>query len=236
MIHIKTFENLNHFIDIINKIFTEKLGDDYMFVTKHGYKIPKKYYDILEDGEKNDIETSIGYTDLVCREIIKELSKQKKNSDEIFSDENDIIKMNNDLYYFLRFTNSPSGDIERNFSGHMQAWVKTKEEAYDKQNKEKEEGRYFESEPKYDKQSDLWNYDPEFGISGYLFEDEKSFTDAMNKIQEIAEHHMNQDQYLCVFSAKEIGDHEGYDGEELFRDISFVKEIDLDTTYHEIFD
>ena len=46
------------------------------------------------------------------------------------------------MYYFLRWTSDPNGDIKRNFSGHMQAWYKTREEAYKDYEKEKAKGRF----------------------------------------------------------------------------------------------
>lgn len=140
------------------------------------------------------------------------------------------------MYYFLRWTSDPKGDVKRNFSGHMQAWYKTREEAYNDYEKEKANGRHLPYEPKYDPVEDMWNSDPEWGISGYLFYDENSFNDAMEKIKEIAWHHQdNNQQDLALFSANELGDDEGFDGEELFRDISFIKYVDVDDTYKDVF-
>ena len=139
------------------------------------------------------------------------------------------------MFYFLRWTSDPQGDIKRNFSGHMQAWFNSKEEAYKDYEEEKLKGRYLPFEPKYDPVEDMWNSDPEWGVSGYLFSDEKTLNEALEKIKDIEWHHketMNQD--LGVFSANEIGPYEGYDGEELFRDISFIGYIDIDDSPQDI--
>lgn len=75
----------------------------------------------------------------------------------------------------------------------------------------------------------MWNSDPEWGVSGYLFSDKDSLKEALSKIKDISWYHQeNMNQDLGIFSAKEIGPYEGYDGEELFRDISFIGYIDVD--------
>lgn len=136
-------------------------------------------------------------------------------------------------YYFLRWTNSPQDDVKRNFSGHMQCWVNTEEECWSA--RKREGNRQYEFDPKKDPVSGMWNYDPEWGISGYLFFDEKTFNESINKINDISWYHnddLNQD--LALFKSYELGDINGYDGEELFRNIEFISYIDSDISYNDI--
>ncbi len=136
-------------------------------------------------------------------------------------------------YYFLRWTSSPEDDKIRNFSGHLQCWVDSEEECYNA--REREGDRHYDSEPKMDPVSGMWNYDPEWGISGYYFNDEKSFNDAMENIKDISWFHKeDNNQDLCLLQAKEIQSNSGYDGEDLFRDIDFISYIDENTTYDQI--
>ncbi len=138
------------------------------------------------------------------------------------------------MYYFLRWTNNPNDDIKRNFSGHMQAWFNTKQEAFDDYEKEKAKGRDLPFEPKQDPVSGMWNSDPEWGISGYLFNSENMYNQAMEQIMEIAWHHQeNNGQDLALFSAEQIGDSQGYDGEELFRNLTFLGYIEPGAKYQE---
>jgi hypothetical protein len=127
--------------------------------------------------------------------------------------------LNKNTMLFLRWTDSPENDIERNFSGHMQAWYDTYDEAMADYEKRKSEGAYLESEPKEDPVSGMWNSDPEWGLSGYGFNNEETFNKALDEITDIAWHHKDnnsQDLYLFRSSNYILGN--GFDGEDTFRD------------------
>lgn len=121
---------------------------------------------------------------------------------------------------FLRWTNNPYDDIKRNFSGHMQAWYNTYEEAMDDYNEREAKGEYVESLPKEDPISGMWNADPEWGLSGYGFSNEKSYTEALKNINDIAWHHKEANrQELVLFQSSNYQLGQGFDGEDTFRDV-----------------
>lgn len=136
--------------------------------------------------------------------------------------------------YFLRWTHDAEQDVRRNFSGHMQAWFDTKEEAWEDYQENLEQGRHLESEPKQDPVNGMWNSDPEWGLSGYGFNDTKSFQDALKQIKEIAWHHEdNNGQELVVFYSDNFQIGSGFDGEDLFRNAKIICSIDKNTKYKE---
>ncbi len=159
----------------------------------------------------------------------------KRYEDFIINEFNNPFNLNGN-YYFLRWTSSPENDVLRNFSGHLQCWVDTEEDAWEARNDEIEnEDREFLHEPREDPVSGLWNYDPEWGISGYCFKDELSFNEAMSNIKEIAWHHKDINrQKLCLFIAKEMGDEEGYDGEDLLRNLTFIDYVNDTDSYKQV--
>jgi len=137
--------------------------------------------------------------------------------------------------YFLRWTNSPEDDIKRNFSGHMQAWFETKERAYADYQERINKGEYVEREPKYDPISGMWNADPEWGLSGYGFNDEKSYKLALKEIKDIAWHHSDANgQRLWVFKSINYIEGNGFDGEDTFRDAIICGEIDVNTEFNDL--
>ena len=139
------------------------------------------------------------------------------------------------MYYFIRWTDNPNDDAKRNFSGHMQAGFKTKEAAYKDYEEEKIKGRYLPYEPKQDPTTGYWNSDPEWGISGFYFKDETSYNQSISQAKEISWFHQeNKGQQLYLFSAELIGDEQGFDGEETFRNIKPIVEITLQTSYNEV--
>jgi hypothetical protein len=135
------------------------------------------------------------------------------------------------VMYFLRWTDSPESDIKRNFSGHMQAWFDSEEEAWDDYIERGEQG----NKPKEDEETGMWNSDPEWGLSGYGFKDEESFNRAMKKIKDIAWYHKeDRNQDLVVFESSNYRLGMGFDGEDLFRDVTKFWYIDMDMDYKEI--
>ena len=124
------------------------------------------------------------------------------------------------IMFFLRWTNSPDDDMKRNFSGHMQAWFDSEEEAYFDYEERKNDGYHIESLPKKDPVNGMWNSDPEWGLSGYGFNNEKSYLIAMKEITEIAWHHKEANgQDLVVFASSNYSLGEGFDGEDTFKDV-----------------
>lgn len=137
--------------------------------------------------------------------------------------------------YFLRWTSSPEDDIRRNFSGHMQAWYNTKEEAYTDYNEAKADGRYLESEPKEDPVSGMWNADPEWGLSGYGFNDEESFITGIREITDIAWHHEDYNsQKLYIFKSLNYQLGNGFDGEDVFKDTIKYWPINKNITFKDV--
>lgn len=240
MKYIKTFETFTEkifesdFLRIkVNTTLKKILGNFDGKEIAGGVIIPLNTYNQLSDEDKQTLNNSVGIAITFAEDLIDELIDKPKEEIENVSKE--VKTSNKKPYLFLRWSSSPEDDIKRNFSGHMQAWVDTEEEAWKRRNEEEKDGRNFLYEPKYDSITGMWNYDPEWGISGYNFKDEKSFNKAMTEIEEIAWHHKdNNNQELCLFTASEINYNSGYDGEDLFRDIEFISYIDEDITYDDI--
>lgn len=244
MKYIKLLENFNidTLVSDINNSFKNIFGKGYKSKEiKGGILLPIDYYNNLSDNDREYLSTSLGLAVDYSKQIIEEKTNNKNKKRKENKEEKENIKVknkntNNNNYYFLRWTSSQKDDIKRNFSGHMRTWVDTEKEAWEKRNLEiKQDGRHFEFEPKYDPTSGMWNYDPEWGISGYYFKDKDSFDEAMEKIKDIEWYHKDINQQdLALFSAKEMGESIGYDGEELFRGLTFIKFIDTNTPYNEI--
>lgn len=234
------FINESNLVDSINNRFKKLFGSEYNYVEiSGGILLPTEEYNKLSEEDKNFLNTSLGMSVTYSEDLIKELSPQEKIGSTIEKPIEEPIQkksLNKDNYYFLRWTHSPEDDEKRNFSGHMQSWVNTEEEAWESRNDEIEnENREFSHEPKKDPVSGMWNYDPEWGVSGYLFKDEESFNNAMENIKDISWYHRDDNkQELALFSASEIGGEHGYDGEELFRNINFIDYVDENTTYEQI--
>jgi len=136
---------------------------------------------------------------------------------------------------FLRWTNSPDDDIRRNFSGHMQAWYDSEEEAMEDYNERKANGEYVESLPKEDSISGMWNADPEWGLSGYGFNDKKSYIKALKNINDIAWHHKDANQQdLVLFQSSNYQLGVGFDGEDTFKDVTNFWYLDTPMNYSSI--
>jgi len=136
---------------------------------------------------------------------------------------------------FLRWTDSPDDDVKRNFSGHMQAWFDSQEKAMADYEERKADGVYIESHPKKDPISGMWNSDPEWGLSGYGFNDEESFKKALESINDIAWHHKeNNSQNLALFQSSNYHLGNGFDGEDTFRDVTKFWNINDDIDYNSI--
>lgn len=238
--YIKTFESFidnkifeSDFLRIkVNTTLKKLLGDFEGKEIAGGIIIPLNTYNELEEEDKKVLNSSVGVAITFAEDLIDELT-HKPNVD--IPQETTPIKKSKKPFSFLRWSSSPEDDVKRNFSGHMQAWVDTEEEAWKRREEEERDGKTFLYEPKYDSITGMWNYDPEWGISGYVFKDEESFNNAMESIEEIAWHHKdNNSQDLCLFTASEVSYDSGYDGEDLFRDIEFISYVDEDMTYDDI--
>jgi len=236
--YLRLFETFSSLIKNIN-IELSNLYGTYDFEDINNIKYPTTFLSELSEDDKKTLKSSLGISIDFAEQIIREESDKRnppkeKNIDEEPFDEKIFFEKN--IIYFLRWSDDPSNDIERNFSGHLQTWVDTKEEAKERRKEEMEEGRTFNHHPKQDPFTGQWNYDPEWGISGYLFDDKKSFIEAIEEIKDIAYFHEDgRGQSLYLFSANEIGDEYGYDGENLFRDIKLLKCIDKNDNFKDIF-
>lgn len=240
MDYIKLFESFNSTIDEVNKKIKNLFKNKTAYMTlAGGILIPVNVFNKLDKDSKKYLKTSIGMSLDYAMSIIEEHENNKKNTqssksiNNINSEEGESTFKNMN-YYFLRWTDSPSNDVDRNFSGHMGSWVETEEAAFYMRDV-KYKNRHFPHKPKYDKNNDLWNYDPEWGVSGYLFKDENSYIDAMKNISEISWYHKEaKGQDLALFGAESISKELGHDGEQLFRGLKFIKYIDEETPYEEI--
>ena len=135
---------------------------------------------------------------------------------------NDYIKKQS--YLFLRDTQDPISDIKRGFSCNVNSWFDTLEDALFYKNKHGALGN-----PKEDPISKKWCADPELGLSGFGFYDEKSFNEAISKIK-----NYNQSGKIALFIASEYYLDSGLDGEDVFVPNKFLKFITLDTKYNEL--
>jgi hypothetical protein len=124
--------------------------------------------------------------------------------------------------FFIRNTSVPEADLKRNFSCHV--WKNTEQEAIEYQ---KVNGAL--SEPKYDEYSNRWCADPELGLSSFAFNDEKSFKEAMIKMEQYA-----YDDKIALFTSNDYDLDAGLDSEDVFRNGKFIKYINWNTTFNEI--
>ena len=134
----------------------------------------------------------------------------------LFENWREYLKESKNEIFFIRDTQSPKEDAERNFSCYAGAWVDLEQEALSRQN---ERPGQFLQKPKQDPETRKWCYDPELGLSGYAVKDEKEFNEAYAILGE----------YGAVKVALFIsGDYDlgaGADGEDIFRDAKFIKYI-----------
>ncbi|GIV44005.1 MAG: hypothetical protein KatS3mg035_1128 [Bacteroidia bacterium] len=143
----------------------------------------------------------------------------KKYIRQIIKEELSKIKQE---MYFIRNTSAPEADLKRNFSCHV--WKQTEQEAIEYQ---KAHGAL--TKPKYDEYSNRWCADPELGLSSFAFNDEKSFKEAMVKIEQYA-----YDDKIALFISNDYDLDAGLDGEDVFRNGRFIKYINWNTTFNEI--
>lgn len=146
-----------------------------------------------------------------------------------------INENNNKYLYFLRWSSDADNDIKRNFSGHMQAWFDTEEEAMSDYNQRVSDGVYVPYPPKKDITNGMWNSEPEWGLSGYGFHDENTFNRSMKEINDIAWYHReNLHQDLIVFRSSEYILGDGFDGEDVFRNADMFWYIEPDMNYKQV--
>jgi hypothetical protein len=126
--------------------------------------------------------------------------------------------------YFLRNTTTPLEDLQRNFSGLD--WVKTYEETVYLHKKMK--SLY---PPRFDEINQMWCVDPEYGLSGFAFDDFNSFQEAKRKV-------INYGFEVAIFQSSDFFIEGGLDGEDVFRDailIGYTNDIEP-LNYNEICD
>jgi hypothetical protein len=229
-------------VQMTNNSLLKVIGDKETIETAQGILIPRDEYEKLDDADKASLDKSLGMSVTFVEDIISDIKqkaikapepepepvsepiqpvkKRRKRSDDSIED----VPM-----YFLRWTNSAENDLVRNFSGHMQAWFDTKEEAV---SDAKEHG----GSVKYDPINMEWNSDAEWGLSAYGFyiDDKASFDAAMVEIEDIADFHQNRSQKLYIFKSYNYICGEGFDGEDCFRDGEIITNIDVNTSYDKI--
>lgn len=130
---------------------------------------------------------------------------------------------NKKSYLFLRDTGDPFADIKRGFSCNVNSWFDKLEDAIQYQ---KQHGSL--DLPKQDPISQKWCADPELGLSGFGFYNEKTFNEAIEKIKLYVKFN------IALFSAISYQLDSGLDGEDIFIPNKFIKYIKLDTKYNEL--
>ncbi len=139
--------------------------------------------------------------------------------------------------FFLRWTSDPDADVIRNFSGHMQAWYETKYDAFQDYNNRLEDGRFVPYPPREDKQTGMWNSEPEWGLSGCGFDSQATFTRAISDIKDIAWHHKDAlKQKLYVFTSEFFKMGDGFDGEDVFKNATAFRQVDENITFEQVMD
>ncbi len=162
-------------------------------------------YDVPAFGDKE----SLDHRNMIAKGQKKWNIREQKNDQQIF---------------FIRNTKDPLRDLERGFSCEVNSWVNTEDEAINWQSK-----NGAVSEPKYDKTINKWCADPELGLSSFGFWDEKSFNDAMQKIEDYA-----YDDKIALFVSNDYDLDSGVDSEDVFRNGKFLKYITWGTAFDEI--
>ncbi len=168
------------------------------------------------------------YKDTMSEDVRKMIDKVKNFKE--FVNEN----LNNSKY-FLRWTSDADDDTRRNFSGNMQAWFETEKDAMDDYNERVGDGKYVPYPPRKDVTNGMWNSEPEWGLSGYGFDDEKSFNKAIEEIEDISWHHKDSlQQELVVFKSSNFILGDGFDGEDVFKDVINYYDVEPNMNYSEV--
>ncbi|SOC21568.1 hypothetical protein [Thalassospira xiamenensis] len=131
---------------------------------------------------------------------------------------------------FLRATIAPEDDVIRNFSGVYNAWVSRVSEIAEAISETYPDGAAHLLPPRQDPVTGDWCWEPEAGLSGFGFDDEASFTEAMNKVMPYAQHIGS----IAVFHSGDYDSGKGVDGEDLFRDAEYLGQVELDISYAEL--
>ncbi len=132
---------------------------------------------------------------------------------------------NKKILFFIRNTSKPLEDLERGFSCEVNSWVNSEEEAVSYQ---KRHGAI--AKPKFDKVSKKWCADPELGLSSFGFYNEKTFNEAIIKMEQYA-----YDEKIALFVSSDFNLDAGADSEDVFRSGEFLTYITFETAWEEIF-
>lgn len=114
-------------------------------------------------------------------------------------------------FFILRDTINPDGDLQRGFSGNVNAWFDSRERA-----QAYADANGVELSVKQCPISKKWCGDPEKGLSGYAFSNETELSKAMESIATYVEWRDNPT--LTVFASNEVEKGVGLDGEDVFRE------------------
>ena len=125
-----------------------------------------------------------------------------------------IKKLKKDYKYFLRITDDPNSDIERNFSCNANVWFEEIEDAIEYQ-----ESENINTEIKKDIVNNLFCANIEDGLSGFVIEDEIDFRTIINKLKSVYGISVTD---IAVFKSKNYKLNSGSDGEDLFKDADFL--------------
>lgn len=123
-------------------------------------------------------------------------------------------RINKKYKYFLRITDNPTADIERNFSCNTNAWFEEIEDAIEYQ-----ESENINSEIKKDTVNNLFCANIEDGLSGFVIENEIGFRNIINKLKSVYGISLTD---IAVFKSKNYKLNSGTDGEDLFKDADFL--------------
>lgn len=83
---------------------------------------------------------------------------------------------------------------------------------------------------KKDPVSNKWCADPELGLSSFGFDDEKTYVDAIERMK-----YYNDTDKIALFKSYDYSIGSGLDGEDVFRNGTFIRFISVNSKFEDIF-
>lgn len=128
---------------------------------------------------------------------------------------------------FLRASVDPEADLRRGFSGVYNSWVDHPSEIEEAVLEAYPDGAAHLPPPRRDPVTGWWCWEPEDGISAFGFEDAEGYAGAMARVLPYGAHL----GCLALFAADDFSPGAGADGEDLFRDGTFLGWLRPDDPY-----
>ncbi len=124
------------------------------------------------------------------------------------------------MLIFLRDTIDPQRDLERGFSCHIDGWVDTEAEAWKRRSD-------AITDPKQDIHTGKWCADPELGLSSFACWDNKTYKKAIENL-------FSNSKDFAVFVSNDYDLKSGADGEDVFRNGTFIGWANYDTRWADV--